>query len=326
MANDLTMDFGFSGNGGEYRGTGWSEPEGTGTWMLGQQSLLVLTRPEASGDYRIEFDMGVLTGPGHPSQRFAVNVNGTAVGDFVLSDDSREHCILPWSVIGREPGLTLVLSHPDAWRPSELSGGEGDQREMSFFLHSARLSLHAAAPTAAPASTPVGTAAPRPAAPVPAAPAATTAPAAAAAAPARPVAAAPMPAAPKPVAVAPATPKPMAPTPAPAAAKGSAPPSAAPKVAPMPAAPKAAPTPAASVTAAPRPSTPAPSATPAPAPRPPVAQPPARVPAPATPPASATPSVPAVPPRPAVRVATPEPQPAAPAPEARVPWWKKLLG
>ncbi len=298
MANDLTMDFGFSGNGGEYRGTGWSEPENFGIWMLGQQSLLVLTRPEASGDYRIEFDMGVLTGPGHPSQRFAVSVNGTTVGDFVLSDDSREHCTLPWSVIGREPGLTLVLSHPDAWRPSELSGGEGDQREMSFFLRSARLSLHAAAP--------------RP--PVPAA-SATTVPAAAA--PARPVAAAPTPAAPKPVAVAPAAPKPMAPTPAPAAAKGPAPASAA---------PKAAPTPAASVSAAPRPSTPVPSAAPAPAPRPPVAQPPARVPAPAAPPASATPPMPAAPPRPAVRVATPEPQPAAPAPEARVPWWKKLLG
>ena len=314
MANDLTMDFGFSGNGGEYRGTGWSEPENFGTWMLGQQSLLVLTRPEASGDYRIEFDMGVLTGPGHPSQRFAVSVNGTTVGDFVLSDDSREHCMLPWSVIGREPGLTLVLSHPDAWRPSELSGGEGDQREMSFFLRSARLSLHAAAPTAAP----------RPVAPVPAAPAAaTTAQAAAAAAPARPVAAAPMPAAPapaalKPVAVAPAAPKPMVPTPAPVAATGPAPASAAPKAAPMPAAPRAAPTPAASAMAAPKPSTPAPPT--APAPKPPVAQPPARVPAPPTPP------MPAAPPRPAVRVATPEAQPAAPAPEARVPWWKKLLG
>jgi hypothetical protein len=313
MANDLTMDFGFSGNGGEYRGTGWSEAENFGIWMLGQQSLLVLTRPEASGDYRIEFDMGVLTGPGHPSQRFAVSVNGTTVGDFVLSDDSREHCMLPWSVIGREPGLTLVLSHPDAWRPSELSGGEGDQREMSFFLRSARLSLHAAVP----ASTPAGTAAPRPAAPVPAASAAAATTVPAAAAPARPVAAAPTPAAPKPVAVAPAAPKPMAPTPAPSAAKGPAPASAA---------PKAAPTPAASVSAAPRPSTPVPPAAPAPAPRPPVAQPPAQVPAPATPPVPATPPAPAAPPRPAVRVATPEPRPAAPAPEARVPWWKKLLG
>lgn len=311
MANDLTMEFGFSGNGGEYRGTGWSEPEGTGIWMLGQRSLLVLTRPEASGDYRIEFDMGVLTGPGHPSQRFAVSVNGTTVGDFVLSDDSREHCMLPWSVIGREPGLTLVLSHPDAWRPSELSGGEGDQREMSFFLRSARLSLHAATPAAAPAGTSTGTAAPRPAAPVPAAPvAATTAPAAGIA-PARPAAAAPTPAVSKPAAAAPVASKPMAPAPVPTPAKASV---------PVSAAPKAVSTPAASAPAALRPSTPAPSVAPAPVPRSPVAQPATRVPAPATPP------MPAAPPRPAVRVAVPDPQPPAPAPETRVPWWKKLLG
>ena len=298
MANDLIMEFGFSGNGGAYCGTGWSEPEGTGTWMLGQQSLLVLARPETKGDYRIEFDMGVLTGPGHPSQRFAVGVNGTAVGDFMLSDESREHCVLPWSVVGREPGLTLVLSHPDAWRPAELSGGEGDQREMSFFLRSARLSLHQAVPMAAPA--------------VPAA--------AVAAAPARPAAAAPDGVAPMP-----ATRKPVAP--APVAAKTPAP-------APVAPAPKAAPTQAAPAPAASRPSTAAPPVAP-PAPRPPSPQPAARPPAPAALPPSATPLLPvaASPPvaRPTPAVVPPAPpavapEPRTPAPEPRVPWWKKLLG
>ena len=217
MGNDLTVEFRLGGNSDDYRGTGWAEPEGTGAWMLGQQSLLVLPRPEVAGDYRLELDLGALTGPNHPTQRLAVSVNGTVLGEFVLQTETVEHCVLPWSVIGREPGLTLVLSHPDAWRPSELTGGEGDQREISLFMGRLQLSLIQAAPAASPA----------PKAPAPASPA---------------------PATQAPVTQAPAAPKP-----------------------PAPAQPAARPA--------------------APAPRP-----------------------------------TPAPAPVQPAQEARVPWWKKLLG
>ncbi|MGI4976052.1 MAG: hypothetical protein ACRYG6_03820 [Janthinobacterium lividum] len=254
MGNDLTVEFRLGGNSDDHRGTGWAEPEGTGVWMLGQQSLLVLPRPEVAGDYRLELDLGALTGPGHPSQRLAVSVNGTVLGEFVLATESVEHCVLPWSVIGREPGLTLVLSHPDAWRPSELTGGEGDQREISLFMGRLQLSLIQAAPATSPA----------PKAPAPVAPAPT----------------AQAPAAPKPPAPAPATPKPVPLTP-------SAPP-------------------------APRPAAPAPAAPPPAAAKPPVPSQPAARPAPA----------PAPRPTPAPAAA----QPAVPAQEARVPWWKKLLG
>lgn len=256
MGNDLTVEFRLGGNSDDHRGTGWAEPEGTGAWMLGQQSLLVLPRPEVAGDYRLELNVAPLTGPGHPSQRLAVSVNGTVLGEFVLTDETVEHCVLPWSVIGREPGLTLVLSHPDAWRPSELTGGEGDQREISLFMGRLQLSLIQAAPAASPA----------PKAPTPASPA--------------PVAQAPVaqaPAAPKPPA-----PKPPAPVPAkPAVLTPSAPP-------------------------APKPAAPAPAAAKPPAPAQPAARPAAPAPRPTPAPAAV--------------------QPLAPAQEARVPWWKKLLG
>ncbi len=259
MGNDLTVEFRLGGNSDDHRGTGWAEPEGTGAWMLGQQSLLVLPRPEVAGDYRLVLDLGALTGPGHPSQRLTVSVNGTVLGEFVLVTETVEHCVLPWSVIGREPGLTLVLSHPDAWRPSELTGGEGDQREISLFMGRLQLSLIQAAPAASPAT---GAAAP-----------ASLAPAAQAAA------------TPKPPAPAPATPKPAVLTP-------SAPP---------------VPRPATPAPATPAPATPAPAAAKPPAPSQPAARP-APVPAPRPTPAPAA------------------AQPAVPAQEARVPWWKKLLG
>ena len=271
MGNDLTVDFRRGGNGIDHCGTGWAEPEGTGAWMMGQQSLLVLPRPETRGDYRLELDVGSLTGPGHPSQRLSVSVNGAVMAEFELVGDVVEHCMLPWSVIGREPGLTLVLSHPDAWRPSELTGGEGDPREISVFLRTARLSLHEAASVAIPAK-------------------AATAP--------TPAPAAPVPVAPVPVATAPAAPRPPAP-------KSPAPTTPAPPV-PTP------PAPAARKPAAPAPSTPAP-ATPAPSATRAATSDPAPAPQAAPPPPRPTPPLPAA-------------RPAAPAPEARVPWWKKLLG
>ena len=333
MANELTMEFGISGNGGEYRGTGWSEPEGTGTWMLGQQSLLVLPRPETQGDYRFEIDVGVLTGPGHPSQRLSVGVNGAVVAEFTFAKDAVEHCVLPWSVIGREPGLTLVLSHPDAWRPSELSGGEGDQREMSCFLRVARLSLHKAVAAPSAGSAAQGGSTPRPATPgtnlppgaSPAASPATTAGAAAGPVPARPVATA----APAPAAPIPARPKPMAPVPAPAASKPPAPAAAAHKEAPPPvAAAPAAPRPSTSTPPAPpRPASPQPAPPRPAAPQPAAPQPSAKSPAQtaAVPPVSARPE-PAVAPRPAA-AAAPEPaRSPVQAQETRMPWWKKLLG
>ncbi len=261
MGNDLTVDFSRGGNGIDHCGTGWAEPEGTGVWMMGQQSLLVLPRPEISGDYRLELDLGALTGPGHPSQRLVVGVNGAVMGEFVLETDGIEHCMLPWPVIGREPGLTLVLSHPDAWRPSELTGGEGDHRELSLFLGQLRLSLHEAAPAASPAAT--ASAAPVPAAqaPVPQSPPVQTPSA--------------------PVVHKPAVPAPAAAAPAPAAPSAASPP-----VVTQPAIRPTASGPAPAAQAAPSSQVPAPRLTPAPA-------------------------------------AT---RPAAPAQEARVPWWKKLLG
>lgn len=234
MGNDLTVEFRLGGNSDDHRGTGWAEPEGTGAWMLGQQSLLVLPRPETAGDYRLELDLGALTGPNHPSQRLTVSVNGTVLGEFVLETESMEHCILPWSVIGREPGLTLVLSHPDGWRPSELTGGEGDQREISLFMGQLRLSLiqPAAAVSPAPkASAPASPVAQTPAAPKPPAPKSP----------------APMPASPKPAALTPsAPPASRPPASAPAAVKPPAP-------APQAPAPRPTPAPAAVQPAAPAP-------------------------------------------------------------------------
>ncbi len=299
MGNDLTVDFRFGGNGDDHRGTGWADPEGTGTWMLGQQSLLVLPRPETSGDYRLELDLGALTGPGHGSQRLTVGVNGVTVGEFVLVDEGVEHCMLPWSVIGREPGLTLVLSHPDAWRPSELTGGEGDQREISVFVRTVRLSLQVAAPAASPAATAAAPAPVPPARPAPAA---------------APVA--PMPSSPAPSSPAPSSPAPSSPAPSSSAPSGL--------VAPGPA-----PVPVPPASTAQMPATPAPAPAVPAAPKPPAStQPAARPAAPLPAPQAAPPSpAPAFRPSPAPAATSPaSTSPTAPAQEARLPWWKRLLG
>ncbi len=141
MADDLALDFTASGTGAQNCGAGWSDAEPDGTWMLGQKSVVLLPRPDAEGDYLLELELGALVGPGRERQRLVVSVDGTAIAEMVLPPVGVRHCMLPWSAIGTAPKVTLVLSHPDAWRLSDLEEGNGDQRELSLQLRTLRLTL-----------------------------------------------------------------------------------------------------------------------------------------------------------------------------------------
>ena len=142
MAEDLEIKFSHDGGSSAYMGAGWSPPEGIGAWMTGAQSTLVLARPEQPGDYLLTLELQSLLAPGrHDFQRLSVRVNGAVVCNQVLHGDAVVQCWVPWSVLGGPAESTLVLAHPDGWAPAELSGGEGDQRVMSFHALALRLSL-----------------------------------------------------------------------------------------------------------------------------------------------------------------------------------------
>lgn len=142
MAEDLEIKFSHAGGSSAYLGAGWSPPEGIGAWMTGAQSTLVLPRPERPGDYLLALELQSLLAPGrHDFQRLSVRVNGAVVCNQVLHGNGVVQCWVPWSVLGGPAQSTVLLAHPDGWAPAELSGGEGDQRVMSFHALALRLSL-----------------------------------------------------------------------------------------------------------------------------------------------------------------------------------------
>jgi hypothetical protein len=141
MAEDLEIKFGYPGNSFAYQGTGWSVRETQGVWMIGEESTLIVPRPEQAGDYMLELELESLLAPGHDFQRLSVRVNGVGVCNQVLRGNAVVQCWVPWSVLGGPMKSMVILSHPDGWPPSELNGGEGDQRVVSFYARSARLSL-----------------------------------------------------------------------------------------------------------------------------------------------------------------------------------------
>lgn len=143
MTEPLEISFRDPGNSLTYRGTGWSVREVFGIWMFGDESTLILPRPATPGDYLLELEVGALLAPGRCEfQRLSIRVNGVGVGNFVVrGDDTMVECWVPWSVLGGPMKNMVILSHPDGWKPSELTGGVGDERVISLFARTARLSL-----------------------------------------------------------------------------------------------------------------------------------------------------------------------------------------
>ena len=138
----LEIKFGYPGNSFAYQGTGWSVREPGGVWMLDKESTIVLPRPEQPGDYLLELDLDPTIAAGqHDFQRLAVSVNGVGVGNLVMRSGGVVSCWVPWSVLGGPLKSMVILSHPDAWSPSETSWGQGDERVLSFYARTIRLSL-----------------------------------------------------------------------------------------------------------------------------------------------------------------------------------------
>jgi 2OG-Fe(II) oxygenase superfamily len=127
----LTVDFAASGNSLRYLGEGWAEPEELHTWAVGSRSGLELPRPAVRGSYVLACEVSPHCWPGMPDQRLAMAVNGCEVGRFRLRDGAALECLVPWPVLAESQKLSMVFLHPDAARPSAVSGS-GDERELAF--------------------------------------------------------------------------------------------------------------------------------------------------------------------------------------------------
>lgn len=126
----------------QYLAEGWHAPEPSWIWMAGNRSLIWLPRPTWSDDATLflELNAAQRSGPGD-GQRLTVEVNGEQVGRFAINHERPTTliCNIPRSAIESKAAIIIVLHHPDAFVPADLSVQSNDRRELSFAFRELRL-------------------------------------------------------------------------------------------------------------------------------------------------------------------------------------------
>jgi hypothetical protein len=145
----LTIVFGVPGNSADYRGDGWALPEPGFTWAIGMESHIRIPHPPAASDILLTLDVVPFVLPSElPSQRLIVSANGIVLGSCVLQRPTLLGYRIPASVVGAGGGLSIVLRHPDAARPSEFAA-TADRRMLAIAVSQARIDGSVPSPVAA---------------------------------------------------------------------------------------------------------------------------------------------------------------------------------
>jgi hypothetical protein len=138
-SNEIFIEFKAGGNSKEFCRSGWSEPEPGHAWAIGQESTLELPRPAEPGIYRMELKLGPFIHKDKlAAQRLSVLVNGTEVGAFEVREVTSLECTVPWSALEAKETAAIRFVHPDAAKPSTVSGVP-DHRELALAFEQIRL-------------------------------------------------------------------------------------------------------------------------------------------------------------------------------------------
>lgn len=137
------VSFDKGGPGEAYAVTGWSGPEGWGTWSEGPRALLVFDLGEPpAGDLTLEIKAIAYLNRRSPRQRVTVVANGVPVRSLLYERPQRfalDRVTIPHSVFSQGvPRLQIELRFSDARSPHEL-GYSDDTRPLALGLVSLRL-------------------------------------------------------------------------------------------------------------------------------------------------------------------------------------------
>jgi len=138
IVHDVT--FGADGNSRAYLGEGWSEPETGFTWTSGSESRLQFPNPVAASIYTLELRVRPFVWQDRiPTQRMMLSINDIPISAIAVGHPGVLRASVPWTVIAAKSPVTLLLSLPDAARPSEIQGTE-DRRRLAFAFERMTLS------------------------------------------------------------------------------------------------------------------------------------------------------------------------------------------
>lgn len=134
-----SIDFGQDGDDACYLGAGWSAAEPGYRWMIGEESELWLENPGEGKSFVLEMELTPFcTQPTVPSQRIAVTVRGTLVGEAVLQEQETVGFRIQAETLSGKGPVRLILTHPDAARPVD-HGHPNDGRVLSVAMRGLRL-------------------------------------------------------------------------------------------------------------------------------------------------------------------------------------------
>src|SRR5207249_2607656 len=140
------VDFGLGGNAGEFRRTGWTAPEPKHTWTSGVESTLELPQPRVAGRYLMVLELGPFVWKDKlPVQRLTVLVNDDVVGEFRIRGVTAVECVVPWQLLADHDRVIVSFRHPDAAKPSEISG-VADDRELALAFETVSFFRQATSP------------------------------------------------------------------------------------------------------------------------------------------------------------------------------------
>jgi hypothetical protein len=128
----VEIGFGSEGNGAWFVGEGWSYPEDNLRWMIGGESVLRLPR-FTDGGRGAKLSLHVMPhiyGEALPRQRLGLRLDGVELGEFELTGETMLACQIPAGVLRENVETLLVLRHPDATAPMEISSN-GDARKLA---------------------------------------------------------------------------------------------------------------------------------------------------------------------------------------------------
>ncbi|CAB3789239.1 hypothetical protein LMG28614_02830 [Paraburkholderia ultramafica] len=128
--------FSSGGTGIAALGSGWSQPEPWGCWMLGDEAQLVLHSNYPGCDLVVEGYAKGFVRPPASRTVISVTVNGMAVGHFALNasfDDQPFHFSVPKELLNRTAVLRISFTPQDPCSPQEIGMGS-DPRLLSLGL------------------------------------------------------------------------------------------------------------------------------------------------------------------------------------------------
>jgi hypothetical protein len=126
--------FGSDGNGGPFKGSGWSTPEPGHTWSDSPSANLAFQLEPSSNSLTLRMKLtGLVKAPELPHQPVEVEANGTRIASWQVAADADFTAVIPAELVKAGGTLRIELRIPQSTSPKKL-GLSSDERSLGVSL------------------------------------------------------------------------------------------------------------------------------------------------------------------------------------------------